>query len=182
MYEEQLKQLIVECEPLLSDLRAVRRLELPQCYIAAGYIRSYVWDVLHGYGHRFRHDDIDVVYFDQHYCSEERDEELQRQLIDQTGNKQWSVKNQARMHLRNGAMPYTSTFDAMSRWPETATAIGARLTACEKLELCTPHGLDDLFGMVVRRSPFFADQHYYLERVRRKNWLVDWPLLTWIKE
>ncbi|MNJ33198.1 hypothetical protein D3C77_278790 [compost metagenome] len=108
--------------------------------------------------------------------------ELQSQLIEQTGNERWSVKNQARMHLRNGAMPYTSTLDAMSRWPETATAIGVRLTACDELELYAPHGLDDLFSMVVRRGPFFADRHDYLDRVHRKNWLVDWPLLTWIKD
>lgn len=180
--EEQLKQWITECEPLMNDLHTLRRLELPECYIAAGYIRSCVWDKLHGYAFRSRHDDIDVVYFDPQHCGEERDLELQAQLISETGNERWSVKNQARMNLRNGAAPYTSTLDAMSRWPETATAIGARLMAEDELELCAPHGLDDLMGMVVRRSPLFADRSYYLERVHRKNWLEDWPLLTWIKD
>lgn len=182
MFEEQLKQLIAECEPLMSDLRIVRRLDLPDCYIAAGYIRSYVWDVLHGYEHRSRHDDIDVVYFDQQDCSECRDVELRSQLIEETGNERWSIKNQARMHLRNRVMPYISTLDAMSRWPETATAIGARLTACDELELCAPHGLNDLFGMVLRRSPLFADRQYYLARIHEKNWIEDWPLLTLIQD
>ncbi|MFD3257442.1 nucleotidyltransferase family protein [Paenibacillus lentus] len=182
MSVEQLKQWIAECEPLMSDLHTLRRLDLPECYIAAGYIRSYVWDKLHSYGFRSRHDDIDVVYFDPQHCGEERDLELQAKLIEETGNGRWSVKNQARMHLRNGALPYASTIDAMSRWPETATAIGVRLTPGDELELSAPHGLDDLFGMVVRRSPRFADRHYYLERVHRKNWLQHWPLLTWIKD
>lgn len=31
------------------------------------------------------------------------------------------VKNQARMHLRNGDRPYQSATDAMRYWPETAT-------------------------------------------------------------
>ncbi|MNJ44602.1 hypothetical protein D3C77_396580 [compost metagenome] len=182
MYVEQLKQMIVKCEPLLCDLRTIRRLNLPECYIAAGYIRSYVWDVLHGYGFRSRHDDMDVVYFDKRHCSESQDLALQSRLIEETGNERWSVKNQARMHVRNGAAPYTSTYDAMSRWPETATAVGVRLNADDELEIIAPHGLGDLFGLVVRRSPLFVDRMYYLERVRRKNWLQDWPLLTWIRD
>ncbi|WP_055108007.1 nucleotidyltransferase family protein [Paenibacillus ihumii] len=180
--EGQLKQWIMDCEPLLSDLHTLRRRGLPECYIAAGYIRGYVWDRLHGYAFRSRHDDIDVIYFDPYHCEEERDLALEAQFISETGNQRWSVKNQARMHLRNGAAPYRSTLDAMSRWPETATAIGVRLTAEDELELCAPHGLDDLMGMVVRRSPLFADRQYYLERVRAKKWLQHWPLLTWIKD
>ncbi|MUG47522.1 nucleotidyltransferase family protein [Paenibacillus woosongensis] len=180
--EERVKRLIRDCEPLMQDLRTVRSLGLPDCYIAAGYIRGYIWDCLHGYEARLRHEDIDVIYFDPRLCSAERDEALQSRLIEESGNPRWSVKNQARMHIRNRALPYTSTADAMSRWPETATAIGVRLTDQDELELCAPYGLDDLLCMVVRRSPLFTDQLYYLERVRRKNWLQDWPLLTWITD
>lgn len=179
---ERVKRLLRDCEPLIQDLRAVRSLGLPDCYIAAGYIRGYIWDCLHGYDARLCHEDIDVVYFDPRLCSAKRDEALQLRLIKESGNPRWSVKNQARMHIRNGAPPYTSTADAMSRWPETATAIGVRLTDQDELELCAPYGLDDLLCMVVRRSPLFTDQLYYLERVRRKNWLQDWPLLTWITD
>ncbi|WHX47128.1 nucleotidyltransferase family protein [Paenibacillus woosongensis] len=177
--EDRVKQLIRKCEPLMQDLRTVRSLELPECYIAAGYIRGYIWDCLHGYDARFRHEDIDVVFFDPRLCSEERDAALQFRLIEETGNPRWSVKNQARMHIRNEAPPYASAADAMRRWPETATAIGVRLTDQDQLELCAPYGLGDLLCMVVRRSPLFADRPYYLERVRRKHWLEDWPLLTW---
>jgi hypothetical protein len=63
--ETRLQQYLLEHETLLDDLRLVRSLQLPQCYIAAGYIRNYVWDRLHGYPGRGRHNDIDVVYFDR---------------------------------------------------------------------------------------------------------------------
>ena len=182
MLEERLRQYLLEYEPMMHDLRLVQSLGLPQCYIAAGYIRNYVWDRLHGLGGRGRHHDIDVVYFDPENPSEERDLTLERQLIGQTGNDRWSVKNQARMHIRNREAPYHSTEDALSRWPETVTAVGARLDEEDRLSLCSPHGLDDLFNLVVRRSPLFTDRAYYLRRVHEKEWKKQWPLLTIIED
>lgn len=178
MPEKRLKQYLYEHERLLNDLRLVRSLDLPQCYIAAGYIRNYIWDRLHGFEDRGRHQDIDVVYYDLGDLSEERDLELENELKRQTGNGKWSVKNQARMHIRNGEHPYRSTMDALSRWPETVTAVGVRINEKNDLELCAPHGLEDLFNMIVRRSPLFTDKAYFLERVRKKEWKKQWPLLT----
>lgn len=176
--EQRLTQYLTEHDTLMNDLRTVRRLELPQCYIAAGYIRNYVWDRLHGFGNREKHDDIDVVYYDADDVSEERDVRLERRLIEETGNRKWSVKNQARMHIRNQEAPYRSTADALGRWPETVTAIGAALDDERRIRYCAPYGFADLFGMTVRQSPLFADKAYYLERVRKKRWKSLWPLLT----
>ncbi|UHA73717.1 nucleotidyltransferase family protein [Paenibacillus sp. 481] len=176
--ETRLQQYVREHEQLMEDLRLVSSLSLSQCYIAAGYIRNYVWDRLHGYEYRAKHEDIDVVYFDSYELSEQRDKEIENELIAHTGNEQWSVKNQARMHVKNGMEPYQSTADALSRWPEVVTAIGVRINDREQIECCHPHGLDDLFNLVVRRSPLFHDRAYYLERVRKKNWKQQWPMLT----
>lgn len=177
MWEERLKQYIYENNNLMQDLRIVRSLELPKCYIAAGYIRNYVWDRLHGYEPRAEHDDIDVVYFDVSDRSETRDLRIEQQLIQTTGCTKWSVKNQARMHIRNEAEPYSSIEDALSRWPETATAVAARLNHEDQLEICAPHGLDDLFQLIVRQSPFFEDRQLFAERIRSKRWLEKWPQL-----
>ncbi|WP_308634648.1 nucleotidyltransferase family protein [Paenibacillus silvisoli] len=174
----RLKRLIAANEQLLHDLEAVKSLRLPQCFIAAGYIRNMVWDHLSGCDYRSLHDDIDVVYYDREHCSEERDLLLEQELRVRTGNDKWSVKNQARMHIRNGTAPYLSTADALMQWPETVTSIGARLNDDHVLELCHPNGLSDLFRMEVRRSPYFEDRSYYLERIRKKNWQELWPKLT----
>lgn len=181
MTEEQLEKRL-ECElrenaALMDDLRRVGDLGLPQCCIAAGYIRSYIWDLLHGYEPRGLHQDIDVVYFDPEQTNEERDVELERQLRSATGSGKWSVKNQARMHIRNGEAPYRSTLDAMSRWPETATAVGAGWDN-GRITLYAPYGLEDLYALRVRRSPLFHDQAYYVQRVRQKGWSALWPRLT----
>lgn len=180
--EEELKQLIRNNPNMMEDLRLVRSLQLPQAYVAAGYIRNYVWDHLHGFEVRGTHNDIDLVYYDPTHTDEARDLELEQQLIRATGNAKWSVKNQARMHTANGNDPYTSTWDALSYWPEVVTAIGAALTDADEIALCAPYGVEDLFSMTVRRCPLFMDEAYYQKRIRTKEWRKQWPLLTIITD
>jgi hypothetical protein len=65
----------------------------------------------------------------------------------------------------------------MKRWPETVTAIGITLGEDNKLRILSPHGLEDLFELIVRRSPYFKDYIYFQERVKNKDWLNIWPRL-----
>ncbi|MBY0118121.1 nucleotidyltransferase family protein [Paenibacillus sp. FSL L8-0435] len=178
LHEDLFIQTIIKHEQLMHDLRRVRSLHLPQSYIGAGYIRNYIWDVLHGYDLRELHSDIDVVYYDAQDLREERDIQLEQQLREETGNSKWSVKNQARMHLRNGTTPYHSTEDALRYWPEVVTAIGVQLGEEDRVNICAPHGLHDLYHLVVRKSPFFTDADYYNQRVQKKCWQEQWPKLT----
>lgn len=182
LYEDPFIQTIIKHEQLMHDLRRVRGLHLPQCYIGAGYIRNYIWDVLHGYAVRELHSDIDVVYYDASDLREERDIQLECQLRELTGNAKWSVKNQARMHLRNGTDPYLSTEDALRYWPEIVTAIGVQLDEEDRVNICAPHGLYDLYALMVRRSPFFTDADYYNQRVQKKCWQQQRPKLTIITD
>ncbi|MBR2566497.1 MAG: nucleotidyltransferase family protein [Paenibacillus sp.] len=177
-YEERLCRALRQHEQIMQDLRLVRELELPDCYIGAGYIRNYIWDELHGYASRELHSDIDVVYFDAANLLEERDRQLEKALYAATGNRKWSVKNQARMHLQNGDAPYHSTEDALRFWPEQVTAIAVQLAKDDQIRVCAPYGLEDLYTLVVRKSPAFTKATYYNERVRRKNWQEHWPKLT----
>lgn len=166
---------------MMQDLRRVRSLGLPQGYIGAGYIRNYIWDLLHGYAGRELHSDIDVVYYDAGDIREERDLLLEQGLIEATGHSKWSVKNQARMHLNNGAEPYQSTEDALRYWPEIVTAIAVQLNEQNQLRICAPHGLEDLYTLIVRKSPFFMNADYYNQRVEKKGWQQQWPKLTIIR-
>ncbi|WP_306440259.1 MULTISPECIES: nucleotidyltransferase family protein [Paenibacillus] len=181
LHEEKLIQAITEHGQFMHDLRRVRSLELPQCYIGAGYIRNYIWDMLHGYPLRELHSDIDVVYYDTEDMREERDQLLEQRLREETGDLKWSVKNQARMHLHNGNEPYHSTEDALRYWPEIVTAIGVRLDNQDQVDICAPHGLEDLYTLIVRQSPFFTDADYYNQRVEKKCWQQQWPKLTIIR-
>ena len=53
---------------------------------------------------------------------------------------------------RNGDAPYRKTDDAIRCWPETATAIAARLSGT-RVEVLAPHGVHDLVNLIVRPRP-----------------------------
>lgn len=44
---------LIEQDPLRTKiLECVAQLDLPQCYVAAGFVRNLVWDHLHGFDSR----------------------------------------------------------------------------------------------------------------------------------
>ena len=175
----ELRTLIASDERRMQVLRIVRDLGLPDCWVAAGFVRNCVWDHAHGRAASPLPGDIDVIWFDASACDARRDAGLEAALRDRDGTLAWSVKNQARMHARNGDAPYRSAMDAMRYWPETATAVGVRLGARGEIEVAAPLGLDDLFDLVVRPTQrFIVDKHaVYLARVRSKQWEQLWPSL-----
>lgn len=172
---------IVRADPeRMRILALVASLGLPDCWIAAGFLRDAVWDEFHGYDAGQRYGDVDVVWFDRGAPSESVDDSIKISLTDLDPTVRWSVKNQARMHARNGDAPYSSTTDAMCSWVETSAAVAVKLDANGNLHFSTPLGTGDLFGLVVRPGPRFKDEkyHIFLERCRKKRWLERWPLLT----
>jgi hypothetical protein len=172
-----LRTLIAADARRMDALRIVRDLGLPDCWVAAGFVRSCVWDRLHCRAVSPLPGDTDVIWFDAAACDAARDTALEAVLRQRDGTLAWSVKNQARMHARNGDAPYLSAVDAMRYWPETATAVGVRLDGRGEVEVAAPLGLDDLFGLIVRPTPrFAADKHaVYLERIHARRWARDWP-------
>ena len=82
------------------------------------------------------------------------------------------------MHEINLDAPYASLEDAVSKWPETATAMVARLRANGEIEVVAPHGFDDLFRLVVSPTPHFLTRlERYRNRVIQKKWREHWPRL-----
>lgn len=177
---DSLRALLKTESPRWQILQHVRALQLPDCWVAAGFVRSAVWDHLHGCTACSLPPDIDVIWFDPDNALPEQDAELEAQLLQVDNRFNWSVKNQARMHLRNGDQPYASATDAMIYWPETATAVAVRLAADDELEIAAPFGLDDLFDLVVRPTERFREEkrHQFVERLQNKQWLTKWPGLT----
>src|SRR5918994_1471568 len=152
---------------------------LPDAWIGAGFIRNSVWDVLHGRTIDLaRLADVDVLFFDSKGTSKEREAEIESRLRALAPSIPWSVKNQARMHLRNGDAPYGNTLDAVTHWAETPTAIAAR-TVEGRVEVMAPYGIDDLLNLIVRPTPVFGHKmDIYRERVMGKDWPARWPKLT----
>lgn len=166
---------------LMACLHAIAGLVLPDCWIGAGAIRNLVWDTLHGFAPGLGDQtDVDVVFFDPGDLSADPEVALEKRLRTQIPGVDWQVRNQARMHLRNGDPVYRDTEDGLRHWPETATAIAARLKG-RQIELLAPFGLDDLLGLVVRPTPRFTHKmEIYRARQAAKNWIERWPELSFV--
>jgi hypothetical protein len=162
---------------MMRLLGAVADLQLPDAWIGAGFVRNAVWDALTGRTPAALND-VDVIYFDRTHVDAERDRSIEAELVRAVGNVPWAVKNQARMHDRNGDAPYRDCVDAIAHWPETATAIAARLSGGE-VGIAAPYGVADLLGLIVRPTPAFARKlSIYRARLRQKDWQARWPELT----
>ncbi|MDA1100544.1 MAG: nucleotidyltransferase family protein [Proteobacteria bacterium] len=186
--EHDILALIAADRWMMSVLAAAWRLELPDCWIGAGFVRRKVWDYLHGFTQDTPLDDIDVLYFQAEDTSRTGEQAIEERLHGAMPGQPWSAKNQARMHLRNGDRPYTGTIDAMRHWLETPTCIAVRMRADKntvgaagggtdgELELAAPYGIDDLLHLIVRPTP--AGQRRaqaYRARLENKQWLKNWP-------
>jgi len=54
---------LIESDKLrLNALACLRLLDLPECYIAAGFVRNLIWDSLHQKLEPTRLNDVDVIY------------------------------------------------------------------------------------------------------------------------
>ncbi|MGR5092710.1 nucleotidyltransferase family protein [Vibrio maritimus] len=173
----RLIQLIENDSARLEAIHQVYLLALPQCYLAAGFVRNLVWDHLHNKKDSTPLNDIDVVYFDPNETDDSTYlvyENMLRKIMPQY---HWQVRNQAIMHARNGDAPYTSTLDAMSYWPEKETAVGIRQVAFGQFECISAFGFESLFQAKLSPNPKRPLRVFH-KRVESKQWLTQWPLLT----
>lgn len=163
----------------LETLRAVRELGLPDWAVGAGFVRNLVWDHLHGFEVPTPLTDMDVLFFDPSDTSVDRETEIEALLSQMLVDRPWSVRNQVRMHTRNGDRPFTSTADAVTFWLETPTCVAVQLGKADDIAIIAPFGLGDLVAM--RGAPTARgcdNREAYMDRMVRKNWPQIWPKVT----
>ncbi|GMO01380.1 nucleotidyltransferase family protein [Parageobacillus thermoglucosidasius] len=176
--EKDIIRLIKEDEWMMDILRAVKSLNLPDWWVCAGFVRSKIWDVLHGFKERTPIPDVDVIYFDDTNTEEAEEKKFETRLRNILPNIPWSVKNEARMHVVNNIPPYSSSVDAISKFPETATSLGVKLDEKDKIILVAPWGVEDVINLEVKPTPYFKESkeraQIYEERITKKNWKDIW--------
>src|SRR5690606_955501 len=159
---------------MMEILHQAKSLELPDWWICAGFVRSKIWDTLHEFTERTPLTDIDVIYFDSNDLKEETEKEYENHLRTLNPTIPWSVKNEARMHIRNNVPPYESSIDAISKFPETATALGIKIDSNNHIILTAPHGIHDVIHLEVRPTPYILENQHvaslFKDRIRKKNW------------
>lgn len=74
--------------------------------------------------------------------------------------------------------PYSSSVDAISKFPETATALGVKLDDTDNVILTAPCGISDVVNLEVKPTHFFTmtkdRKEIYENRVTKKNWESIW--------
>ena len=180
--EQDIAALLKQSSYHLKALKAVAKLVVPNMWIAAGFVRNYVWDALYNDGKMTRLNDLDVIYFDKSDISQATEKKYEFLLQSSHLEYPWSVKNQARMHEKNGDEPYTDIDDALSRWCETVTPIGARLNDKDEIEILAPLGIDDLINGKCHATPHAKAKPSkiddYKKRMDDKKWWLVWDGVT----
>ncbi|PCF47608.1 hypothetical protein CD148_10415 [Staphylococcus delphini] len=177
--KEELINIIESDKNMMEILKTASLLDLPDWWISAGFIRNKIWDVLHDYNIKTEYNDVDVIYYDVLNIQENTEKIYEKELNKLNSEIPWSVKNQARMHLRNATDPYNSSVDAVNQYPECPTAICIKLVN-DKIAIHYDYDIEELFNGVVRPTPYFDNKEkidIYLKRIEEKDWISKWPKL-----
>ena len=182
MTDQEILERLSQDQDIRAILEMIRSLELKDSWLAAGSVRNFIWNILAGKPGFDAETDVDVIFFDQTVSYEET-LQMEMELRKAFPAYSWELKNQVYMHIHSpNTQPYTSSKDAMSKYPECCTAIGLRLLEDDQLELFAPYGLADIRAFQVRPTPHcLADaerKKLYMERIRKKNWQTKWPQLS----
>jgi hypothetical protein len=175
LYANTLASIIQGDPDRLSALQAVSGTLGQDGWVVGGFIREAVWDKLQGHRELPSIGEIDVIYYDPRDTERSAERRIRDQLHAASSDIAWSVKNQARMHTKNGHEPYSGVADALSRAPESATAVAVQLHRGQ-LRVLAPLGLSDLFEMRLLRNPRASEEAYRrrLPKVQQTN---RWPSL-----
>jgi uncharacterized protein len=173
---------------LTEVLARAAAMDLPGWYLVAGCLYQTVWNVVTGQPPEAGILDYDLAYYDDSDLSWDAENE-----VIQTGQRVFAglpapvqIRNQARVHLwyeqKFGVpcRPHESTEAAIDTFEATTACLGVRLQSGGRWRIYAPHGLADVFNLVVRPNPVLAPRQVYQAKTAR--WRQQWPglvVLSW---
>ena len=181
---ESLRMMLSRNDTLTEVLSRAATLELPGWYVTAGCLFQTVWNVVTGRPPTNGIKDYDLFYFDSGDLSWEAED-----IVIKTGRDVFAglpmeveIRNEARVHLwyedKFGVPcpPYDSTEAAIDSFAATTCCLGVRVETNGQWRVYAPHGLSDVFSLVVRPNPVLAPRAVYEAKAAR--WREQWPELT----
>ncbi|WP_245786493.1 nucleotidyltransferase family protein [Lentzea albida] len=178
-----MQEVLTHNEVLTGVLAGAAELDLPGWYLTAGCVVQTVWNVVSGRSAADGILDYDLFYFDASDLSWEAEDAAVR-----AGRARFAdapvveIRNEARVHLwyeRKFGVPcppHDSTESAIDSFAATTCCVGVRVDPDGRWRVYAPHGLSDVFNLVVRPNPVLAPRHVYEAKTAR--WREQWPELT----
>lgn len=154
-------------------------------YLAAGCINQTIFNYYHNYDLDYGIGDYDIVYYDEDTSYEKEDiiiKDLKERL--KHLDLKFDIKNEKRVHIwynekyKTNRKEYESVEDAISKWGTTITCLGVRMEN-NKLIVCAPYGLNDLFNLILRPVKIDFTKEDYEKKVTK--WTNKWELLKVIR-
>ena len=171
-------------QTLTTVLARAAAMDLPGWYLVAGCLCQTVWNVVTGQPPEAGINDYDLVYFDGSDLSWDAED-----AVISAGQEVFAglpapvqIRNQARVHLwyerkfGAGCPPHESTEAAIETFEASVACIGVRVDPGRGWRIYAPHGLADVFDLVVRPNPVLAPRRVYEAKAAR--WQRQWPTLT----
>ncbi|GAA3833705.1 nucleotidyltransferase family protein [Streptomyces chiangmaiensis] len=168
---------------LTEVLARTATLSLPGWYVAAGCLFQTVWNVVTERPPTSGIKDYDVIYFDDRDLSWEAED-----AVIKTGREVFAdlpadveIRNEARVHLwyedKFGVPcpPFDSSEAAIDSFAATTCCLGVRVETDGRWRVYAPHGLSDMFNLVLRPNPTLAPRSVYETKAAR--WHEQWPEL-----
>ncbi|MFF4550400.1 nucleotidyltransferase family protein [Streptomyces sp. NPDC001435] len=179
-----LRSVLSQNEVLTDVMTRAATMELPGWYVTAGCLFQTVWNVVTDRPPTSGIKDYDIFYFDGTDLSWEAEDAAIK-----TGQEVFAglpakveIRNEARVHLwyeqKFGVPcpPHESTEAAIDSFAATTCCLGVRLDPGGGWRVYAPHGLSDVFNLVVRPNPVLAPREVYEAKAAR--WRDEWPELT----
>jgi hypothetical protein len=179
-----LRSVLSQNEVLTDVMTRAAALELPGCYVTAGCLFQTVWNVVTGRPSTSGIKDYDIFYFDGTDLSWEAEDAVIKagQEMFASLPAEVEIRNEARVHLwyeqKFGVpcRPHDSTEAAIDSFAATTCCLGVRMEPGGGWRVYAPHGLSDVFNLVVRPNPVLAPREVYETKAAR--WKNEWPELT----
>ncbi|MEV6532539.1 nucleotidyltransferase family protein [Streptomyces sp. NPDC051639] len=179
-----LRSVLSQNEVLTDVMTRAATMELPGWYVTAGCLFQTVWNVVTGRPPTSGIKDYDIFYFDGTDLSWEAEDAAIKagQEVFAGLPAEVEIRNEARVHLwyeqKFGVPcpPHESTEAAIDSFAATTCCLGVRLEADGGWCVYAPHGLSDVFNLVVRPNPVLAPREVYETKAAR--WRDEWPELT----
>jgi hypothetical protein len=178
---DALRDALARNNVLTEVLAGAAELDLPGWYVTAGGIVQTVWNVVTGRPPTHGIKDYDLFYYDNTDLSWDAEDKAIKRGARRFGDLPVEIRNEARVHLWYEdhfgvpCPPYTSSEAAIDSFAATTCCVGVR-TSGDNWHVYAPHGLADVFTLVLRPNPVLAPRDVYETKARR--WREAWPELT----